>query len=317
VHKLPYFVDVDATGRRAYVANSGSNSVSVIDLDARREIGVVGAGEQPGLARISADGRSLVVSNRGSGSVSIYDVQPEPAEKGGLALPGIPILGSKKAARLKPQLPRLRATFAGCPGATDIAILPYSPSTKAFIACSGGHQVMAVALAQPQESWAVKQNPSLAEDHMLALLDVGKTPVQLAMKPDGGQIFCANFDSDSVSAIDTESNEVTRTDTIANRPVRGIVSNDGSTLWIANFDADSINLWGIDDSQSLGGVRTGRAPDALAFSADEHLLLAADAKSGDVSVIRTQDKNGPELFTLLPAGASPNDIVVKAMHDKR
>jgi sugar lactone lactonase YvrE len=64
-------------------------------------------------------------------------------------------------------------------------------------------------------------------------------------------------------------------------------------------------------------VRTGRAPDAMAFSADEHLLLAADAKSGDVSVIRTQDKNGPELFTMLPAGASPNDIVVKAMPGKR
>jgi len=215
-----------------------------------------------------------------------------------------------------PVLPKLRATFAGCPGATDIAILPYDPSTKAFIACSGGHQVMAVALAQPADSWAVKQNPSLAADHMLALLDVGKTPVQLTLKPDGGQVFSANFDSDSISAIDTESDEVTRTDTIADGPVRGVIGSDDSTLWIANFNADSINLWSVDDSQPEGGVRTGRAPDALAFSRDEHLLLAADAHSGDVSVIRTQDRNGPELFTLLPAGAQPNDIVVKAMQGK-
>jgi YVTN family beta-propeller protein len=315
VHKLPYFIDVDADGNRAYVANSGSNSVSVIDLDARREIGVIGTGEQPGLARISPDGRSLVVSNRGSGSVSIYEVAPRPpSSKSGLSIPGIPILAGKKAAGEKPLLPKLRATFAGCAGATDIAILPYS--TKAFIACSGGHQVMAVSLAQTADSWAAKQNPSLATDHMLALLDVGRTPVQLAMKPDGGQVFSANFDSDSISAIDTDSDEVTRTDTIADGPVRGAVSSDGGTLWIANFNADSINLWSIDDSKTEYGVRTGRAPDALAFSADEHLLLAADAKSGDVSVIRTQDKNGPELFTLLPAGAQPNDIVVKAMQRK-
>lgn len=315
VHKLPYFIDVDAEGRRAYVANSGSNSVSVIDLDARREIGVIGAGEQPGLAKISADGRSLVVSNRGSGSVSIYAVEPETAKtKGPLRISTIPMLGEKRNAAEKPALPKLRATFAGCPGATDIAILPYS--TKAFIACSGGHQVMAVALAQPEDSWAVKQNPSLGTDHMLALLDVGKTPVQLALKPDGGQIFSANFDSDSISAIDTDTDEVTRTDTIADGPVRGIVSKDDSTLWVANFNADSINLWSVDDSHTEGGVRTGRAPDALAFSRDEHLLLAADARSGDVSVIRTQDRNGPELFTLLPAGAQPNDIVVKAMQGK-
>jgi hypothetical protein len=62
-----------------------------------------------------------------------------------------------------------------------------------------------------------------------------------------------------------------------------------------------------------GSVHTGSAPDALAFSADQHLLLAADARSGDVSVIRTKGKQGPALFTMLPAGGSPAAIVVKAM----
>jgi YVTN family beta-propeller protein len=157
----------------------------------------------------------------------------------------------------------------------------------------------------------------LLTDHMLAMLDVGATPIHLALKPDGGQIFCSNFASNSISAIDTQTNEVSRTDTIANRPVNSIVSGDNSTLWISNFGADSINLWSIDDGQLMPySVHTGRAPDALAFSADEHLLLAADAHSGDVSVIRTVDKNGPALFTILPSGGSPNAIVVKAMPGK-
>ena len=53
--------------------------------------------------------------------------------------------------------------------------------------------------------------------------------------------------------------------------------------------------------------------DALAFSKDEHLLLAADAHSGDVAVIRTESSQGrPALFTILPAGISPNSIAVKA-----
>jgi hypothetical protein len=54
----------------------------------------------------------------------------------------------------------------------------------------------------------------------------------------------------------------------------------------------------------------------LAFSADEHLLLATDAHSGDVAVIRTQGNQGPVLFTILPAGSSPNAIVVKAIKQK-
>ena len=310
VHRLPYFIDVDDTGHRAYVANSGSNSVSVIDLDARREIAVAGTGEQPGLARISPDGRSLVVTNRGGGSVSIFAAEPF-MESGARHILGL-------APRTKQQVtvgPKLRAVFTGCPGATDAVILP--DSSKAFVACSSGHQIMAVSLAAAPDSWAAKHDPTLLADHMLALLEVGDTPVQLALKPDGGQVFCANFGSDSISAIDTQTNEVSRTDTIANQPVYSIVSADNSTLWISNFSADSLNLWSIDDGKTAGSVRTGDAPDALAFSADQHLLLVADSHSGDVAVIRTATAPAqPTLFTTLPAGKSPNAIAVKAMQGK-
>ena len=310
VHKLPYFIDVDAAGRRAYVANSGSNTVSVIDLDSRREVGVVGTGEQPGLARISPDMRSLVVTNRGSGSVSIYAVTPYPVEAKPI-LPGMPV---KPKPAGKEPLPHLRAAFSGCPGATDAVILPYSTSTKAFIACSGGHQVMAVSLAVAPDSWDAKQNPSLLADHMLALLDVGETPVQLALKHDGGEIFCSNFGSGTFSEIDTQTNEVGGTYPIGSKPVFGIVDAGNGTLWVSSFGSDSVNLWSIDDALNAGSVPTGHAPDALAFSADQHLLLAADAQSGDVSIIRTVDRSGgPALFTILPAGGSPNAIAVKAM----
>lgn len=294
VHRSPTFIAVDPTGHRAYVANSGSNTVSVLDLDRRREIAVAGTGEQPSVVRVSPDGHSLVVSNRASGSVSIFDVPPY-----------------NQAAGAEPP-PHLRAAFPGCPGAGDAAILP--DSLKAFIACSAGHQVMAVGLAAAPGSWAAKQNSMLMIDRMLTLLDVGKTPVNLAMKPDGGEIFVSNSDSDSISEISTSTNEVGGTYTIGSRPVRGIVSRDNGTLWVANFGADSIALYSIDDGRLLPiGIRTGSAPDALAFSEDEHLLLAADAHSGDVAVVRTGGKAGPALFTVLPAGNSPNAIAVKAI----
>ena len=293
VHRLPYFISVEPSGHRAFVANSGSNSVSVIDLDHRHEIAVAGTGEQPGLARISPDMRSLVVTNRGSNSVSIFSVAPYED----VPHPG-PIL-------------HLRAAFPGCPGATDATILP--DSSKAFIACSSGHQVMAINLSAAPGSWAARQDPALTTDHILTLLDVGLTPVHLALKPDGGEIFVSNFGSDSISEISTWTNEVLGTYTIGSKPVQGIVSSDNSTLWVANFGADLISIYSIDDGKLVATVHTGSAPDALAFSADEHLLLATDARSGDVAVIRTQGKQGPALFTILPAGGSPNAIAVKAI----
>ena len=287
VHRRPYFIDVDSDGRRAYAANSGSNSVSVIDLDKRREIGVIGVGEAPGLAKISPDRGSLVVTNRASGSVSVAD----------------------------PENFKVRAAFSGCPQATDAVILP--DSSKAFLACSGGHQVMAIGLARPA-------SPIESEhaDRLLTFLDVGKTPVNLALKPDGGEIFVSNFDSDSISEIATGTNEVGGAYLVGAHPSHGIVSADNAFLWISNFNADSIGVYSIDDGRLINTVRVGGGPDALALSTNGFLLLAVDARSGDISVVRTQTyaANGAvrmgSLFTMLPAGQRPNGIAVKSFRVK-
>ncbi len=296
VRRQPYFVSISSDGKRAYVANSGSNNISVIDLDRRREIAVVGAGEQPGLAVISPDSHSLLVTNRTSGSVSIYAVSDDATS---------PL--------------RLRTVLQGCTGATDAVILP--DSSKAFVACSGGHQVMAIRLAAPTPP-AAPASPATTplKGVLLDLLDVGRTPVQLAMKPDGGEIFVSNFDGNSISEIATNSNEVGGTYMIGEHPVRGIVSADNSTLWVANFGADSVSAYSIDDGKVTDNVRTGSAPDALALSAAGNILLAVDSRSGDVAVIRTQarsDYQSRSLFTLLPAGVHPNAIAVKAFLVKK
>ncbi len=285
VHKAPYSIAVDAKGERGYVANSGANTVSVLDLATHRELATVGTGEQPGMARISPDGRSLVVSNRGSGSVSVYNVTDAPA-------------------------PRLRATFNGCPGATDVAIL--SDSSKAFIACSDAETVLSISLASEAGSWPAKQDPASMQDRLMTRLRVGKTPTHLALKPDSGELFVSNFGSNSISEISTFTNEVGGTFLIGTQPAQGVVSDDNSTLWVSNFGADSVSLYSIDEGRMTFSVHTGPAPDAMALSPQQPVLLVADSRSGDVAVIRTRDTNGPELFTMLPAGAKPNAIAIKS-----
>lgn len=291
VHQRPYFIAVSPDGKRAYVPNSGSNTVSVIDLDARRQVAEVATGEGPGVARVSPDNRTLVVSNQHAGSVSVYSINAS----------GSPLT--------------LRDAFSGCPGATDIAILP--DSTKAFVACSGGHQVMVVWLAVAPDSWRGRQDASLQHDQMLTLLDVGKTPTHLAMTSNGFEVFTTNFDSDSVTEITTWTNEVLGTYLIGAKPSRAIISGDDSTMAVTNFGAESVSLYSIDDARIVAAAHTGSRPDALAFSTDEHLLLAVDAGSSDVAVIRTQSRNGPSLVTMLPAGDHPNDLVVKSFRSGR
>jgi YVTN family beta-propeller protein len=278
VHKRPYFLDVSPSGDLAYVANAGSNSVSVLDLTRRREVAVAGTGESPGLARISPDGKSLVVTNRVGNSVSIFEIGAQ-------------------------GTPRLRKVIEGCPGATDAVLLP--DSSKAFVACSTGHQIMAIALAHGADATGPAQ-----PDAFEALLDVGKTPIHLALKPDGGELFVSNFDSDSISEVITSTNDVAGAYLMGSNPVQGIVNNDNSLLYESNFRSQEISVYAIDDGKRVGpSIHVGDGPDALAFSAAGHLLFAVDARSGDVAVIRTSSRS---LFTLLPTGRQPNAIAVKA-----
>jgi YVTN family beta-propeller protein len=273
VHKEPASIDIDAKGTTAYVANSGSNSVSVIDLKARREVAQIGAGEEPVAASVAPDGRTLVVANRRGNSVTVID----------------------------PATDKVRAVFGGCPGAAGAVILP--DSSKAFIPCSAGHQVMVVALAHAD---AHGSQP----DRLETLMDVGRAPVNLALKPDGGELFASNSLSDSVSEIYNSTDEVGDTYQIGADPVRGLVSRDNALLYVANLHSQEVTVYAIDDGKRLSpAIHVGDGPAALAFSAAGHLLFVADSRSGDVAVVRTASQS---LFTLLPVGRNPNALVDKA-----
>ncbi|MGB7265912.1 MAG: YncE family protein [Terracidiphilus sp.] len=272
LHQQPVSIDLDAAGNLAYVANSGSNSISVVDLRRRREIGQISTGEQPVAARMAPNGKALVVANRGGNSVTVID----------------------------PASGRVRAVFGDCPGANGAVILP--DSSKAFVPCSGGHQVMVIALAQGDTHPA-------EPDRLETLMDVGRAPVELALKPDGGEIFASNSLSDSVSEIYDTTDEVGDTYMIGDEPVCGLVSRDNSLLYVANEHSQEVTLYSINDGKRVGSVRVGDGPMALAFSAAGHLLFVADSRSGDVAVVRTASAS---LFTLLPAGRDPNAMVDKA-----
>jgi YVTN family beta-propeller protein len=287
VHRQPVSIEIDSTGSLAYVANSGSNTISVLDLKARREIADLGAGEEPAAARLSPDNKTLVVANRHGNSVSLID----------------------------PATRRVRAVFEGCPGASDAVILP--DSSKAFVPCSAGHQIMAIALAhaevrpaQPGSAQLVPARP----DRLEALLDVGQAPMQLALKPDGGEVFSLNSLSDSISEVITTSDDVNSSTIIGDTPVRGLVSTDNSLLYVANYRSQYVTVYAIDEGQRLpasqgGSIRVGDGSSALAFSSSGMLLFVVDARSGDVAVVRTASLS---LFTLLPAGHAPSAIAVKA-----
>lgn len=60
-------------GHLAYIANSGSNSVSVIDSVTNTVINTIKVGVRPMNVAVSPDGRHAYITNSGSDSVSVID----------------------------------------------------------------------------------------------------------------------------------------------------------------------------------------------------------------------------------------------------
>jgi YVTN family beta-propeller protein len=230
-----------------------------------------------------------VVSNRGDNTVSLIDA----------------------------KLLRVRATLPVCQQPEEIAILP--DSSKAFVACSGSSQVASIAL----------QGGTQKSDRLMALLDVGRTPVSITLKPDGGELMVCNFDSDSISIIETGNDEVGNSLEIGQHPSRGVVTLDNSRLFVTNFGSNSVAVYDIDLGRRIYTLTVGSRPDGLALTPDENYILVLDTQSGDVTVIqkrkprsdggadpryagRKLEPNEYGLLTLIPVGMQPNAIVVKA-----
>jgi DNA-binding beta-propeller fold protein YncE len=168
-----------------------------------------------------------------------------------------------------------------------------------------------VANAQPNTN-------NVENDRLLALLDVGKSPVSLALKPDGGELIAFNFEAGSISIVETAANEVSGSYLVGNEPSRGVVSADNSRLYISNFGSNNIAVYDVDLGKIVAYLSVGTHPDALALSENQNYLLVLDSGSGDLAIIqkRTPKKKFEpseySLLTIIPVGMQPNQIVVKS-----
>src|SRR6202166_2430620 len=97
-------------------------------------------------------------------------------------------------------------------------------------------------------------------------MDVGKSAVSLALKPDGGELIVCNFDSDSISIIETATDEVNGSYLIGRHPTRGVVSADNSRLYVSNFGSNAVAVYDIDIGKVIASLPVGSHPDGLALS---------------------------------------------------
>jgi DNA-binding beta-propeller fold protein YncE len=88
--EVSHMLAFDPTARRAYVANIGSGSISIIDVAAGELVAFHASGDGAEGIALAPDGRHLWVTNRGEDSVSLFDARSGSLQQK-IAVEGFPI----------------------------------------------------------------------------------------------------------------------------------------------------------------------------------------------------------------------------------
>jgi YVTN family beta-propeller protein len=285
----PTGVAVAAT--RAYVANQGSNSVSVIDLTQSPPVVVatIPVGVQPDSAALSANGARVYVANFGGGTVSVIDTATNAVTKTvsvGVRPTGIVEVGglvyvanllSSSVSRFDPTLAVPVVSSFTVP-ATGVSL-----SAPSGLAASASGQRLYVNDARNGKTFVfdLTQSPPVSTGSVLNGTDT--FPAYLAVSGTTG--YSANPGTNSIRVLDLSG--LTATNLPVGGSPYGVVALPSlGEAFAANSGTDDLTV--IDTAGTPTAlaptVATGDVPDAIAVSPDQQTAVVSNEGEGTVSI---------------------------------
>lgn len=263
----------------AYVANSASDTVSVIDTATNSVVTTIAVGDNPAAVAITPDGSKAYVTNYQSLTVSVIDIATS------TVIETIDVGERSIGVAVKPdgQEVYVIGTDDGTPftpaGTNNVIVIDTDTDTVLRRFPSGGDS----SLPDPADSWLVAITPDgskayvtnrrsqtvsvidTATESVVKLIndDIDGTPVSLAITPDGQKVYVGNDRGNEnapgiVWVIDTSTNTVSETIStttpgdafdLAKRVPGVAITPNGAQAWVALHEAGKIGAISVATDQ--------------------------------------------------------------------
>ncbi|KQV21961.1 hypothetical protein ASC74_16280 [Pseudomonas sp. Root329] len=138
-------------------------------------------------------------------------------------------------------------------------------------------------------------------------IPVGNGPYRIAVSPDGTRAYVSGHHTNTLSVIDTATNQVLTTIPVGNTPIGVAVSPDGSRTYVTNNANHTVSVIDTATNQVLTTIPVGNQPFGIAVSPDGTRAYICNLGSNTVSVIDTATDR---VLTNIPVGNNPIGIVV-------
>lgn len=193
VGEQPAGIAVERYGRHAYVANSGAGTVSVVDVAARTVVDTVPVGDTPVAVTVRADGARAYVANQESADITVIDTAD-------------------------------RSVVTTVP----VGFLPWKTVEGIAVSRDGTRAVVTLDSGFGTDTLQVVD---LERGEVTGAVPVGRSPLGVAISPDGRRAWVADSDDGTVSAVDLLAGTRSRTIDVGGSPSM-VLLGPGGRAWV-------------------------------------------------------------------------------------
>ena len=309
----PEAIGISSSSGKIYTANSGSDSLSIIDteLDYRVKNILVGTAPKDLLVLESTKGVEVYVANSEGNTVSVVDGET------GTLVRTLPVGGNPTDIV---HLPETGCIYISTPGSETLEVLGCDdPSLDKRIHIGSGGSELAlienlqkVLVVKPDYDSVVLIDAS--SNTVITELDVGNHPERFAVNKSSGMAYLTNSGGDigTVTVLDGNSNEVTGTVAVGKYPVGIAILTNPGRIFVANKADDSLSI--IDENtleEVVPPLQVGDGPVSVLADQDLGRVYVAnqDNEGNSVSVIDGAASE-PKLIDTISTGRCPRDLIV-------
>jgi len=251
----PEGIAYDPSNGYIYVANYGTNTVSVINGANNSVIANINVGYEPmGIAYDPSNGY-IYVANEGSNDVSVIN------GANNSVIANINVGGAPTGIAYDPSNGYIYVTIS----VLDIwNYILYSQVVSNYVSVING-----------------------ANNSVIANINVGGSggPTGIAYDPSNGYIYVANFDSGTVSVINGANNSVIANINVGYEPMGIAYDPSNGYIYVANEGSNDVSVINGANNSVIANINVGGAPTGIAYDPSNGYIYVANSGTNTVSVI--------------------------------
>ena len=272
----------------AYITNTDSNTVSVIDTATNTVIATVNVGSYPFGVAVNPVGTKIYVPNEGSNDVSIIDTATNTVTA------TVKVGFGPHGAAVNPEGTKVYVTNYGD---NNVSVIDTATNTVTATVNVGGNPQGVAVTPDGTKLYVVNYWDSTvsvidtATNIVTATVPVGYDPNGVAVNPEGTKVYVTTSGDSTVSVIDTTTNTVTATVPVGRSPFGVAFTPDGKKVYVTNQNDGSVSVIDTATNNVIATVNVGSNPFGIAVNPEGTKIYVANGNSNNVSVIDSATNN--------------------------